>query len=132
MRMRAGVKQYERQSFHASVDRAGECLCQIFLTGLPADEAAGFLALAIRGEAWIVEFEARGLQPTVVRSAKPAPHADAVEIHWKWAFCKEWLRLGGVVTTQKQLGDWAALLYDAHSQSDARDVAREELASTAG
>jgi hypothetical protein len=134
MRTRAGVKLNGRQSFHASIERAGEPLCHIFLTGLPADETAGFLALAIRAEAWIAEFESRELQHPIGRSADPAPNSQpgAAELHWKWAFCKEWLRLGGVVTSQKQLGEWAALLYDARSQSDAREVAREELASAAG
>lgn len=126
---RAGVCQNDRQSFHASVFRATECVCHIFLTGLPANEAAGFLALAIRADAWIAEFEARADGEAIEYGA--ALDADLAAVRWKWTFCKEWLRLGGIVTDQAQLREWASLLYDARSQSDARDVAREELASAA-
>ena len=128
---RAGVCENDKQSFHASIYRAEKFVCQIFLTGLPADETAGFVALAIRAEAWIAEFMAREAGDAIERSVAWPPKPDPAAVSWKWAFCKEWLRLGGVVRNQAQLGEWASLLYDAHSQSDARDVAREELASAA-
>jgi hypothetical protein len=128
---RAGVCQNERQSFHASIYRAEECVCHIFLTGLPPDEAAGFVALGIRAEAWIAEFKARENGGASNRGAAADSEPDPAAVNWKWTFCKEWLRLGGGVTDQAQLGEWASLLYDAHSQNDAREVARDELASAA-
>ena len=59
---------------------------------------------------------------TVISGGYAFPHAFA----WKWAFCEEWQRLGGVAKDPAQLAEWAGLLYSAHSDRDPLVVAREE------
>lgn len=61
-------------------------------------------------------------QPPVVSGGYAFPH----EFAWKWTFCEERTRLGGVSKDHVQLAEWATLLYEVHSERDPREVARDE------
>lgn len=47
---------------------------------------------------------------------------------WKWDFCQEWLRLGGVADDLGDLAQWASRVYQQHMSADPLAVARQLFA----